>query len=96
MSFACRRLDEPCLISLCVVFDVAQSTDGEVPHLLFHGPSGAGKKTRILSLLRAIYGPGITKVKLETRTVKLPAPSNRTVEISSTTSMEECKAGTPL
>ena len=39
---------------------LAQS--GNLPHLLFYGPSGAGKKTRIMALLRAIFGGGVEKV----------------------------------
>ena len=39
----------------------AQAADGDLPHLLFYGPQGAGKKTRIMALLRAIYGSGCEK-----------------------------------
>lgn len=39
-----------------------QAQDGEIPHLLFYGPPGAGKKTRIMALLREIFGAGVEKV----------------------------------
>eukprot|EP00923_Selenidium_pygospionis_P023241 GHVN01040353.1.p1 GENE.GHVN01040353.1~~GHVN01040353.1.p1 ORF type:complete len:351 (+),score=29.68 GHVN01040353.1:83-1135(+) len=39
---------------------------GDIPHLLMYGPMGAGKKTRILALLRKLYGDGIDKIKSET------------------------------
>ena len=43
----------------------------DFPHLLFYGPSGAGKKTRIHSLLRALYGTGIEKVRVQVKQIKL-------------------------
>eukprot|EP00301_Raphidiophrys_heterophryoidea_P018192 c3190_g1_i1.p1 GENE.c3190_g1_i1~~c3190_g1_i1.p1 ORF type:complete len:367 (+),score=78.20 c3190_g1_i1:42-1103(+) len=50
----------------------------DFPHLLLYGPSGAGKKTRILCLLKEIYGPGVEKVKIELRTFQV---NNRKVEM---------------
>ena len=56
------------------------ASTGSLPHMLFYGPSGAGKKTRIMALLRAIFGPSVQKIKMEHRTFK--TPTNATVEIS--------------
>lgn len=46
------------------------STSGDLPHLLFYGPSGAGKKTRVLALLNSVFGAGVNKVKCEVRNFK--------------------------
>mmetsp|Transcript_385 Transcript_385/g.553 ORF Transcript_385/g.553 Transcript_385/m.553 type:complete len:357 (-) Transcript_385:96-1166(-) len=53
-----------------------------MPHLLFTGPPGAGKATRVHALLREIYGPGADVVKVETRSVA-PNPNapNNTVDL---------------
>lgn len=43
----------------------------DLPHLLVYGPSGAGKKTRIMALLRELYGDGALKVRLEHKSFKV-------------------------
>ena len=62
----------------------AMATDGEIPHLLFYGPSGSGKKTRISCLLREMYGPGSEKLRLEHRSFK--TPSNKVIEVNTISS----------
>lgn len=52
--------------------------------MLFYGPSGAGKKTRIMALLRAIFGNGVERVKLEHRSFRLP--TGRTLEMTTVAS----------
>ena len=56
------------------------AASNDLPHLLFYGPNGAGKKTRIMALLKSLYGSGVTRVKLEHRAIKVS--SSKTVEIT--------------
>ena len=44
-----------------------QAASGDFPHLLIYGPSGAGKKTRISATLKALFGPGVEKIKIDAR-----------------------------
>ncbi|XP_047498349.1 replication factor C subunit 3-like [Penaeus chinensis] len=52
---------------------------GDFPHLLVYGPSGAGKKTRIMCLLRELYGPGVEKLRIEHQNFQ--TPSKKKLEI---------------
>jgi len=47
--------------------------------LMFYGPSGAGKKTRILALLKEMFGKGIEKASVTHRSFKV---KSRTIDIS--------------
>lgn len=57
---------------------------GDFPHLLVYGPSGAGKKTRVMCLLKELYGSGVEKLRIEHQT--FTTPSNKKLEISTTAS----------
>jgi replication factor C subunit 3/5 len=52
---------------------------GDLPHMLFYGPSGAGKKTRVMALLREIFGKGIERVRMEHKAFK--TPSGKAIEM---------------
>ncbi|KAK3704164.1 Replication factor C (RF-C) subunit [Vermiconidia calcicola] len=56
------------------------AASGDFPHLLIYGPSGAGKKTRITATLRALYGPGVEKIKIDSRVFQ--TTSNRKLEFN--------------
>ncbi|CAH0473252.1 unnamed protein product [Peronospora belbahrii] len=66
------------------LLNLSQSSD--LPHLLVYGPSGAGKKTRIMALLRALYGDGASKVRLEHKSFKMSTHSHSKVEITTVAS----------
>ena len=56
------------------------SNPSSLPHLFLYGPSGSGKKTRIMSLLREIYGNSASKLKLDKRT--FTTPTKRVIEVN--------------
>lgn len=52
----------------------------DLPHLLFYGPNGSGKRTRCMSLLQGIFGSGVYKLKVDVR--QFVTPSNRKLELN--------------
>jgi replication factor C subunit 3/5 len=60
------------------------ASSGEFPHMLFYGPPGCGKKTRIMALLRELYGAGFDRTRIDHKAFK--TPSNKTVEITTLSS----------
>ncbi|KAL2365661.1 hypothetical protein RJZ56_001421 [Blastomyces dermatitidis] len=57
-----------------------QAQSGDFPHLLVYGPSGAGKKTRIIATLKELFGPGVEKIKIDARVFQ--TSSNRKLEFN--------------
>jgi len=53
---------------------------GDFPHILFYGPSGVGKKTRVNCILKELFGAGVEKLKVDHRTFSYGASGS--VEIS--------------
>jgi replication factor C subunit 3/5 len=60
--------------------DSHQAQSGDFPHLLVYGPSGAGKKTRIVATLKELFGPGVEKIKIDARVFQ--TTSNRKLEFN--------------
>jgi replication factor C subunit 3/5 len=52
------------------------SSDNSIPHVIFHGVPGAGKKTMINIFLKMIYGDSISK--LYTTAYSIPGSGNKT------------------
>lgn len=52
------------------------SRDNSIPHIIFHGPYGSGKKTMINIFLKMIYGDSITK--LYTSSYNIAGSGNKT------------------
>ncbi|KAB0802839.1 hypothetical protein PPYR_05025 [Photinus pyralis] len=57
---------------------------GDFPHLLIYGPSGAGKKTRIMCILKDLYGSGVERLRMEQ--LNFTTPSKKKLEIMTVSS----------
>ncbi|KAL0954298.1 hypothetical protein HGRIS_003300 [Hohenbuehelia grisea] len=56
------------------------AASGDFPHMLFYGPPGAGKKTRISCTLKELFGPGVDKLKVDQRVFL--TQSKRKIEVN--------------
>ena len=55
----------------------------DFPHLIFYGLDGSGKKTRIYAFLEAVYGPGVRKMTVEQKIMKINSQSFEYIVASS-------------
>jgi len=58
---------------------LVKTGSGDFPHLLVYGPPGAGKKTRVVALLREMYGAGAERLRIEHQNFE--TPSKKKLEI---------------
>ncbi len=80
LSARLRSLVFPPISPLNIYLHSSQAQSGDFPHLLVYGPSGAGKKTRIVATLKELYGPGVEKIKIDCRVFQ--TTSNRKLEFN--------------
>ena len=66
-----------------------KASSRDFPHLMFYGPSGSGKKTRIMCVLRELYGPGAMKLKIQQQTFTV---SNTEVFLHSIVQLKRIKS----
>ena len=66
------------------------SENSEFPHLIFYGPDGAGKKTRVHCFLAKVYGDGIYKVNTINKELKLKSKNISYMVSSSNYHLEFC------
>ncbi|XP_066603899.1 replication factor C subunit 3 [Prorops nasuta] len=52
---------------------------GDFPHLLVYGPPGAGKKTRIMCIIKELYGNGAERLRSEN--MQFETPSKKKLDI---------------
>jgi len=57
---------------------------GDFPHMMVYGPPGAGKKTRVMAMLREAFGSGVEKLRSELREFK--GSSDKKIELMTVSS----------
>lgn len=62
------------------------SSSFDMPHLLFYGPSGAGKRTRAGCVLRNLFGSGVDKKRVVHRVFKVGDNGTKQVEVTTVAS----------
>lgn len=75
-------------LSRIVAYDGLKLSDyadmNQVSDLMLRRPPGSGKKTIVLSLLRNIFGPGASKVRVEHKPWRIELPT-RKIDVELTT-----------
>lgn len=62
------------------------SSSFDMPHLLFYGPSGAGKRTRVGCVLRNLFASGVDKKRVVHRVFKVGDSGTKQVEVTTVAS----------
>lgn len=62
------------------------SSSFDMPHLLFYGPSGAGKRTRAGCVLRNLFGSSVDKKRVAHRVFKVGDSGTKQVEVTTVAS----------
>lgn len=59
--------------------------EGDLPHLLLYGPSGAGKRTRVACVLRELFGPNAEKRRVAHKVFRV-GDNKKELEVTTVTS----------
>lgn len=75
-----RNLDEISFLRAHADLLKKMSVSEGLPHLMFYGPNGAGKKTLIDALLNGLYGDGVDKMRASHAAIDVG--NNKTIDVS--------------
>jgi replication factor C subunit 3/5 len=62
------------------------SKNPDFPHILFFGPSGSGKKTRLNAFLKELYGSKAEKTRIDLKTMKVGTSGQKEIQITTVSS----------
>lgn len=68
-----RRLVSFLILFVAAHLLIVQVSSGDFPHLLVYGPSGAGKRTRVMAILNELYGSGVYRARMEVKAIEATA-----------------------